>query len=134
MSDVPPEVWEVFDAHNATFFEGRLSRPVILIAPSFARTNAGYSFTEHGIFLLIHPATLKKSRTFWSDTLLHGMVHHSVATLQGVHDQAYGEVFAKEASRVHALLGLPGVVLPGQESYVWPQQWRRAAYAPGDLK
>lgn len=75
-----------------------------------------------------HPRTLDQGREFVADTLLHEMVHHSLACIDGDPDKGHGARFTAKANGIGERLGLPPVAPGSDEAVEWPQSVRPAGF------
>src|SRR5260221_10418972 len=105
---VPDYLHQWFDELNVKHFEGLLERPTFIIG---SRLNNMFAWYAHvpGVATLLTLTTecLARGAPFAKDSLLHEMVHHAVATLDGITPpqmvpdiQRHGEEFVRRANAI----------------------------------
>jgi hypothetical protein len=125
---VPRCIKEWFDELNHAHFEALLTMPKILIVDP-RRDEAGLYSHVPGVATLLMLTTecLANGDAFAKDSLLHEMIHHALATLDGVDDQAHGDRFTARANAIAIQLGLGRVDPYTKAALCWPQTLRGGA-------
>jgi hypothetical protein len=117
------EVLATFDDYNVRYFGGRLTRPAVRFAKSWA-----YGWwvepDERRTRGVLGLSTLHQPRSGWKSVLLHEMVHMAVPDPE-VDD--HGPAFTREANRVGRGLGLE---TSRSEAWNWP--WGEWYTHPGE--
>jgi hypothetical protein len=123
----PAWLFELFEELNQEYFDGMLTCPDIIISSSLSTSNAFYSHVP-GLLTVIGltSETTTRGRAFASDSLLHEMIHHALATLHGEDSKSHGLAFVRIANRIGGKLGLPAVRADSVDAICWPQSVRSA--------
>lgn len=140
-------LYEAFRAFNATYWDGKLAAPLVLItAAKSARTQADYCPRDvHGLEsrIRISPAAMDRGERFALDVLLHEMIHAWQVEIADLPDcesgyRGHGPRFAAECNRIGELLGLPAVGVKGRgglpDCAQWPCNVRPDGYYPEAYK
>ncbi|WP_437961338.1 SprT-like domain-containing protein [Sorangium sp. So ce119] len=131
-NSVPDWLLSLFDDLNETYFDGKLERPFIGIQPgSMPTKNAWYAYvpyleSRNGPFaaISITEEVLAKGRDYTSDTLLHEMIHHAVATLYKEDHASHSKRFCEIANNIGARIGCLRIVPGSVAAERWPQSVR----------
>ena len=128
----PEWIRTLFDDLNTRHFGGKLSRPTIVIQRgAMEEKNACYLhlpqiIAKFGplIAISLTEEVLSKGADYTTDTLLHEMVHHALATLLRIPYERHGIEFCAVANVIGATLGLGAVLPDTREAERWPQSLR----------
>lgn len=128
----PAWIRTLFDDLNTRHFEGKLSRPTIVIQRgAMEQSNAWYLhhpqiIGKFGplIAIALTEEVLSKGADYTTDTLLHEMVHHALATLLRIPHKRHGIEFCAVANAIGATMGLGAVSPDTREAECWPQSLR----------
>ncbi len=114
---IPPWLVAAFHSLNHQHFGGRLPPPRRLGLMPNRGYNAMYfpfvHFIRFDAAILAAPETAK-------ETLLHEMIHYTLALRSGFHDPTHGAAFTAEANRIGAAMGWRSVQAYSREAGVWP--------------
>ena len=141
-TDLARMLIDLFDALNATYFEGRLAAPVVLIAAtSSPRALGDYNAHDpNGIEsrIRIAPGVAEVGASFAADVLLHEMIHAWCAEVEQDTERGYkghGPKFAAKCNEIGRTLGLGDVYarprgkLKGYpDCAFWPMNVRPAGF------